>query len=67
MPASRLLQGIKYSPHFRIFDDGVGVDEFLGADPLKIRDRMWLHNNVYTVPKKKSSLLADELVDAIQQ
>jgi thioredoxin-like negative regulator of GroEL len=39
------MQGIRYSPTFRVFRDGQRVDEFWGPNPQLLKDRMWLHND----------------------
>eukprot|EP01018_Ginkgo_biloba_P016221 Gb_29780 [translate_table: standard] len=37
-------QDIRYTPTFRFFQDGDRVDEFYGAGPQRLRDRVWLHS-----------------------
>eukprot|EP00850_Spirogloea_muscicola_P018897 SM000178S03462 [mRNA] locus=s178:250133:250450:+ [translate_table: standard] len=33
---------IRYTPTFRFYRDGEKVDEFFGAGPQRLRDRVWL-------------------------
>eukprot|EP00897_Mesotaenium_endlicherianum_P010364 jgi/Mesen1/9356/ME000061S08800 len=35
---------IKYTPTFRFYRDGEKVDEFFGAGPQRLRDRVWLQS-----------------------
>ncbi|KAG0566581.1 hypothetical protein KC19_7G074400 [Ceratodon purpureus] len=34
---------VRYTPTFRFYRDGEKVDEFYGAGPQRLRDRVWLH------------------------
>ncbi|CAM6034170.1 unnamed protein product [Sphagnum compactum] len=36
-------QDVRYTPTFRFYRDGDKVDEFYGAGPQRLRDRVWLH------------------------
>jgi len=37
-------QDVRYTPTFRFYQDGNKVDEFYGAGPQRLRDRVWLHS-----------------------
>ncbi|CAM6105027.1 unnamed protein product [Calypogeia fissa] len=37
-------QDVRYTPTFRFYRDGEKVDEFYGAGPQRLRDRLWLHS-----------------------
>ncbi|XP_024384419.1 thioredoxin-like 3-3 isoform X1 [Physcomitrium patens] len=34
---------VRYTPTFRFYRDGEKVDDFYGAGPQRLRDRIWLH------------------------
>ncbi|CAM6025246.1 unnamed protein product [Sphagnum balticum] len=40
---SETTQDVRYTPTFRFYRDGDKVDEFYGAGPQRLRDRVWLH------------------------
>ncbi|KAH7618417.1 hypothetical protein Ndes2526B_g07357 [Nannochloris sp. 'desiccata'] len=38
-------RGITYTPTIAVFDKGRKVDQFFGANPQQLRDRLWLHSD----------------------
>lgn len=41
---AKATEDVKYTPTFRFFRDGDKVDEFYGAGPQRLRDRVWLQS-----------------------
>ncbi|GJP34097.1 hypothetical protein CLOM_g18562 [Closterium sp. NIES-68] len=41
---SQMAEDVRYTPTFRFFREGSKVDEFYGAGPQRLRDRVWLQS-----------------------
>ncbi|GBG75125.1 hypothetical protein CBR_g19638 [Chara braunii] len=41
---SKNSENVRYTPTFRFFREGQAVDEFHGAGPQRLRDRVWLQS-----------------------